>query len=58
METKKWEIEYDNWGEDGYSEWWHVTDGEKSFKSYEEEDAKWLCEILNAHENRRKSILE
>lgn len=52
METKKWEIEYDNWGEDGYSEWWHVTDGEKSFKCYEEEDAKWLQYILTAHANR------
>jgi len=47
MGTKKWEIEYDNWGEDGFSEWRHVTDGEKSFKCYEEEDAKWLCGILN-----------
>jgi hypothetical protein len=53
METKKWEIEYDNWGEDGFSEWWYVTDGEKSFKCDDEEDAKWLQYILASHENRR-----
>jgi hypothetical protein len=56
MEAKKWEIEYDNWGEDGFSEWWHVTDGEKSFKCDDEKDAKWLQYILNAHENRRMGL--
>ncbi len=59
MKTEKWEITYDNDtgpGDDGYAEWWHVTKGEKSFKCYEEEDAKWLQYILTAHENRRMGL--
>lgn len=46
-----WKIEYDNdTGNDdgGFWEWWTVTDGAKSFKSDTEDDAKWLCDLLNA----------
>lgn len=45
-----WRIEYENdVGPDdgGFWEWWTVTDGEKSFKCDKEEDAKWLCDLLN-----------
>ena len=64
-----WAVEYHNDTgptDEGYWEWWTVTDGEKSFKSDDEHDAKWLCTLLNVygnkpltevllrHENRRK----
>ena len=48
----KWIIEYDNetgCGDDGFSEYWYVTDGEKSFRSWKESEAVWLCETLNEH---------
>ena len=43
----KWYIEYDNDGNGGYSQWWDVTDGDTEFRAWNEEDAKWLCELLN-----------
>lgn len=45
----KWNIEYDNdTGKGGgFWEWWTVSDGERSYKCDSEEDAKWLCELLN-----------
>lgn len=51
--TAKWTIEYDNdTGSDdgGFWEWWKVTNGEKSFKSDDEADAKWLAGVLNARD--------
>jgi len=47
----KWKIEYDNDtgpGDEGFWEWWTVTDGTRSFKCNFEDDAKWLAETLNA----------
>lgn len=47
-----WKIEYDNGtgpNDEGFWEWWTVTDGESSFQSRNEEDATWLCEILNEY---------
>ena len=47
----KWKIEYDNDtgpGDEGFWEWWTVTDGARSFKCNSEDDAKWLSETLNA----------
>ena len=48
----KWRIEYDNdtgARDDYFSEWWTVTNGkDKFFDCRTEEDAKWLCEILNS----------
>lgn len=46
----KWKIEYDNDtgpDDEGFWEWWTVTDGEKSFKCDVEADAKWLLNLLN-----------
>ena len=34
--------------DDYYIEWWEVCDGNMSFRSYDEMDALWLCELLNA----------
>ena len=53
----KWTIEYDNdTGPDdgGFWQWWTVTNGEKSFKSDDEDDAKWLAGVLNARDERKK----
>ena len=47
----KWKIEYDNDtgpGDEGFGEWWTITDDEKAFRCYDEDDAKWLCDLLNA----------
>lgn len=46
----EWEIKYDNdtgRDDDGFIEWWTITDGDKYFKCYDESHAKWLCETLN-----------
>lgn len=45
-----WRIEYDNQGNGGFVEWWNVTDGDKCFRSYDEDLAKWLCDLLNKQE--------
>lgn len=45
-----WKVEYDNDtgpNDEGFSEWWTVTNGDKSFKSSSEPDAHWLCHLLN-----------
>lgn len=47
----KWKIEYDNdtgSGDEGFWEWWTVSDGTRSFKCNSEDDAEWLAETLNA----------
>lgn len=47
----KWKIEYDNDTgpqDEGFSEWWNVTDGERNFKCNIEDEAKWLAQALNA----------
>lgn len=47
-----WKIEYDNDtgpGDEGFWEWWTVTDGKRSFKCDSEDDAKWLLEALETH---------
>ncbi len=46
----KWTIDYDNDTgprDEGFTEWWTVTDGDKSFRCVIMEDAKWLCSVLN-----------
>jgi hypothetical protein len=46
-----WTIKYDNdAGSDdgGFSEWWFVTNGIRSFKCESESDAEWLAKLLNA----------
>lgn len=50
-----WIVEYDNHtGADDVSffEWWSITDGVKSFETTDEEDARWLCELLKKLEPR------
>ena len=45
-----WEIEYDNDtgpDDEGFGEWWTVSREDRSFKTDTEEDAKWLCDLLN-----------
>lgn len=57
--TKKQEWIYPNWkvahidlgpNVDGFWQWWEVTNGERSYKSTSEEDAEWLCAVLNGDE--------
>jgi hypothetical protein len=48
----KWEVDYNNdvgANDEGFWEWWEVTDGERTFKADLEADANWLCELLNEH---------
>ena len=45
-----WRIEYHNDVgpmDESFWEWWEVTDDEKTFKTNSEEDANWLCDLLN-----------
>ena len=45
-----WKIEYNNDtgpNDEGFQEWWEVTNGKRVFKANSEEDAKWLCGVLN-----------
>jgi len=47
----KWKIEYDNdtgAGDEGFIEWWAVTDGTRRFACSAESYAKWLAEKLNS----------
>ena len=45
-----WKIEYDNDtgpGDEGFWQWWDVTDGNRSFRCNCKDDAEWLCNLLN-----------
>ena len=45
-----WKIEYDNDvgpNDEGFWEWWMVTNGVRGFKCGDKEDAEWLCSVLN-----------
>jgi len=47
---KKWTVEYDNdtgIGDEGFYQWWEITDGDKTFTCNDGKDAEWLCYILN-----------
>ena len=53
-QTTKWHIKYNNDTgprDDYFYEWWDVLDTDeeigKCFKCDVEEDANWLCDILN-----------
>ncbi|MDY6862938.1 MAG: hypothetical protein SV062_08115 [Thermodesulfobacteriota bacterium] len=49
----RWHVDYDNAvgrNDEGFWKWWTVTDrqnNEKYFKCNTEDDANWLCDILN-----------
>lgn len=50
MEHAVWTIEYCNDvgpRDEGFWEWWEISDGERTFKANDETDANWLCETLN-----------
>lgn len=51
-EMAKWTIESENdtgLSDEGYWQWWTVSDGEKSYKCESSEaDATWLCNLLNS----------
>lgn len=49
----KWCVEYHNDtgpNDEGFWEWWEVTDGKRVFKASSEEDAMWLVEALTKTE--------
>lgn len=49
----KWTVDYDNDVgpyDEGFWEWWTVSNGVKSFKCDSKDDADWLCSILNSLE--------
>ncbi|MFT5724157.1 MAG: hypothetical protein ACI9JN_001274 [Bacteroidia bacterium] len=55
-EHQKWRVDYDNDtgpGDEGFWEWWEITDGKTLYTSRNEEAAKELCEILN---NQKQAI--
>jgi hypothetical protein len=44
-----WRIEYDNDtgpSDEGFEQWWTVTNDERSFRCQTEADANWLLSIL------------
>lgn len=46
----EWVVEYDNDtgpDDEGFSEWWEVSNGAMSFKAYTKYSAEWLCKTLN-----------
>jgi hypothetical protein len=50
MKDLIWKIEWHNDvgpDDEGYWEWWEVSDGVKTFRCDSEDDAKWLLSILN-----------
>lgn len=45
-----WKIEYDNDvgpNDEGFWEWWDVSDGETTFRANSENQAEWLADALN-----------
>jgi len=49
----KWSFRYTNDvgpEDDGFWEWYEITDGKTIFKTDEQEDAEWLCNKLNEQE--------
>jgi hypothetical protein len=45
-----WTVEYTNdvgADDEGFWEWWEITNGEKAFKSDTKDDAEFLCDLLN-----------
>jgi hypothetical protein len=52
-------IEYQNdtgYTDDGFWEWWEVSDGNRTFKCDAEADAEWLCELLNELIRQREPV--
>jgi len=52
----EWVVEYDNDTspmDEGFWEWWTVTNGVDAFKADSAEAAQWLCDLLNAGRHSR-----
>lgn len=48
-----WKVEYDNDVDSNdirLFEWWNITNGGMTFRTNDQEDAYWLCDILNQEE--------
>ena len=55
-----WRIEMENDtgpNDDYYLEWWEVSDGNRVFECKFEDDAKWLCALLNAVDRVRDEAI-
>lgn len=53
-QPNQWTVTYRNdvgSDDEGFWEWWEVSDGNKTFRTEEEEDAKWLADLLNRYVN-------
>lgn len=49
--SEMWQIKYDNdtgWNDESFCEWWDVYQGDVSYRANTEEEAKFLCDTLNA----------
>lgn len=49
----EWAIEYDNDtgpNDEDFAEWWTISNGKRSFTCKNEDDAEWLCDLLNQYE--------
>lgn len=45
-----WNIEYENdtgMNDEGFYEWWEISDGNKTFTCDNKDDAIWLRDVLN-----------
>jgi len=50
----EWHVHYNNdtgYDDEYFTEWWEITNREILFKSDNEIDAEWLCNILNKYES-------
>ncbi len=48
---KKYKVIYDNdtsSDDESYYQWWLVTNDDKLFECSDEDDANWLCKLLNS----------
>ena len=46
----KWSVDYHNdtgTDDEGFWEWWTVSDGTKTFRCDSRKDAEWLADLLN-----------
>ena len=60
-----WTIKYSNDvgpNDEGFWEWWEISDGERMFQANTEAEAHWLCNRLNqetwAHDSRTSMLQE
>ena len=52
-----WQVTYENDSgpndDEGFAEWWVISDGDHSFNADIEEEALWLCHLLNEIESNK-----